>query len=172
MGRKSLQLLQGEFPEINKRYYNNVKYSEGIRVQVLQQISLGKSRTELSLLFNISTRTIQNWINRFNVSGLEGLKDKHHTGRPPLLSVSQNEELKTIILNKTPLEFTYNTGTWTGALVRDLILRLYQIEIKTAQIYNILRKMGLSYQKSKGFYPETHTEKREIIVEDIKKNSK
>ena len=79
------------------------------------------------------------------------------------------QELKSIIINKQPIEFGYNTETWSGPLVLEIIKTQYRVDYQIAQIYNILKKMGLSYQKSKGFYPEADPTKQEQFKEGLKK---
>ena len=41
----------------------------------------------------------------------------------------------------------FNSATWTGPLLIEWIKREYNISYKKAQIYNILKKLGLTYQK-------------------------
>ena len=74
-----------------------------------------------------------------------------------------------IILDRLPTEFDYNTETWNGPLVIEIIKKLYKIEYKSAQVYNIMKKMGLSYQKSKGYYPEADQEKQNKFKDELKK---
>ena len=51
----------------------------------------------------------------------------------------------------------------------EFLKRDYGIEYKKAQIYNILKKMGLTFQKGKGIYPES--EEREEKLDDLKKTA-
>jgi transposase len=69
------------------------------------------------------------------------------------------------------LEHGYNTATWTGPLAIDIVKRKFGVEYKSAQIYNILHSLNFSFQKGRGYYPETE-ERTEESIEDIKKNSK
>jgi transposase len=54
--------------------------------------------------------------------------------------------------------------------VADLVKKKFGVEYKKAQIYNILHSLKFSFQKGKGYYPETE-ERTEEVVEEIKKNS-
>jgi transposase len=99
------------------------------------------------------------------------LKDKSGRGRKAGLSIEELAELKEIILDKSPTDFGYNSETWSGPLVLEVIKKQYKIEYKIAQVYNLLKKMGLSYQKSKGYYPEADKEKQELFKDELKKTS-
>ena len=51
----------------------------------------------------------------------------------------------------------------------DWIQNHLNISFKKAQIYNIIKDLGFTYQKSKGFYPETDPEKQEEFKVELKK---
>jgi transposase len=61
--------------------------------------------------------------------------------------------------------------TWTGPILIEWIKSQFDIVFKKAQIYNILRKNGFSYQKARGFYPEADLEKQEVFKDTLKKTS-
>jgi len=169
MGRRVRQ-ISGYSPEDIKALFNKEdKYKIGLRLYAVYQVSLGKSSRELEELYNTSFKQILNWVDRFEKEGIDGLKDKSGRGRKPGLSAEHLSELKLIILDRLPTEFGYNTETWNGPLVIEIIKKLYKIEYKSAQVYNIMKKMGLSYQKSKGYYPEADQEKQNKFKDELKK---
>ena len=47
----------------------------------------------------------------------------------------------------------------------------YGIVYKKAQIYNIIKSLGFSYQKGKGIFPETDVEKQDVFKTSLKKTS-
>ena len=145
------------------------KFSQGVRIHAVYQIALGKDAKDLQEVYSTSHKSICNWVHRYNAEGLNGLRDRPRSGRPPLLSKSQKSELEEI-LQTSPLEYGYNTATWTGALAIDIVKTKFGVEYKKAQIYNILRSLDFSFQKGRGYYPETE-ERTEEEVEELKKNS-
>ena len=96
--------------------------------------------------------------------------DKEKPGRNSKLSAEQKAEIKTLVLTKSPEDYSYNSSTWTGALLIDWIKVHLKIEYKKAQIYNILKSLNLTFQKGKGIYPEA--EEREEKVNTLKKTSR
>jgi len=50
---------------------------------------------------------------------------------------------------------------YTAESIKSLIKKEYGIEYKKAQIYNIIKGLGFSYQKGKGIFPEANKEKQE-----------
>ena len=155
---------------IKSQLRKDERFSQGIRLYAVYQIAKWKDAKELVELYSSSHKSICNWVHRYNAEGVDGLKDRLRSGRPPLLNEIQRLELEKIIL-ASPLDYGYNTATWTGALVIDVVKAKFGVEYKKAQIYNILRSLNFSFQKGKGYYPETD-ERTEEEVEELKKNSK
>jgi transposase len=171
MGRKVKQISGYTSEEIKALFNKEDKYKIGLRLYAVYQVSLGKPSRQLEELYNTSFKQILNWVDRFEKEGVDGLKDKSGRGRKAGLSNEELAELKEIVLEKSPTEFGYNSETWSGPIVLEVIKKQYKIEYKIAQVYNILKKMGLSYQKSKGYYPEADKEKQELFKNGLKKTS-
>ncbi len=79
------------------------------------------------------------------------------------------KEIKEVLLNNRPDEFGYNTSTWNGPILIDYIKKNYKIDFKKAQIYNVLKSLGLSFQKGRPSYPEADSGKKEAFREALKK---
>jgi transposase len=153
---------------IKSQLRKDEKFSQGVRLHAVYQVCKGQLPEEVAKIYNTSAKSINNWVHKYNSGGVEALKSSHRPGRRCRLSSEQKADLLKVI-QTTPSDYGYNSSTWTGPLVIDYIKKKYDIEYKRAQIYNIFRCLGFSYQKSKGFYPESagRTEK----VADIKKTS-
>jgi transposase len=157
--------------DIKALFRDDEKYTIGIRIYAVYQVSLGKSSRELEELYNTSFKQITNWVHRFEREGLDGLRDKEGRGRKAKLQEAQEAEIKNVLANQSPEVYGYNTATWTGPLLIDWIRKKYGIEYKKAQIYNIIKLMGFSYQKGRGIFPEANGEKQEAFKEGLKKTS-
>lgn len=171
MGRKKIQVTYNTPAEIKELLNSKKEFKQCYRLCAVYQVSIGKQPRELEDIYNVSFKTINNWVHRFNKYGIDGLLDKEIPGRKSRLTEEQKQEIKEIILNKSPEYFGYNSATWTGALIINYIKNHYQVIYEKAQIYNILERLGLSFQKGKGVYPETKPEKREEQIKELKKNS-
>lgn len=169
MGRKTLEVKGYTSEEIRSLFNTDDKYKVGMRLYAVYQVSLGRPTRELEDVYNTSFKQICNWVHRFEQEGIEGLKDKQGRGRKTRLSEEKLEELKNTILTNSPEKFGYNTSTWNGPILRDYIKKIYNVEYKHAQIYNILKKLGFSYQKGRPSYPEADEAKREEFNAQLKK---
>lgn len=145
----------------------DVKFQQAIRLFACYQVSLGKRPKDLEELYDTSFKSICNWVHRLNEGGVDALIDKVRPGRPQKLNTNQLTEIKEIVLKKIPSDFGFNSATWTGPILISLIEKRYEVKFQKAQIYNILKGLGLTFQKGKGVYPEAS--ERTDKVEEIKK---
>jgi len=171
MGKQVLQ-VKGYSPEkIKSLFDQDEKYKIGMKLYAIYQVSKGQATRKLEELYNTSFKQICNWVHRFEEDGLNGLRDKPKSGKPSRLSDKQKEELKNILQNNKPVDYGYNTGTWNGPILIDYLKKTYAIEYKKAQIYNILKTLGFTYQKGRARYPEADERKRDEFKETLKKTS-
>jgi transposase len=169
MGRSVLK-VKGYRPEdIKALIKKNKDYKIGIKLNAVWQVSRGKTSRELASVYPVSFKQILNWVHWFEQEGVAGLADKPRRGRKSRLSEGQREELAVVLAEKRPEDFGYNSATWTGPLLRDWIKSEFGVEYKQAQIYNIIKSLGFTYQKGKGLMPEADPEKKRTFKKDLKK---
>jgi transposase len=161
--------VEGDLSELKSHLCKSDKYSQYIRILVVYKIKQGHKAEDLAVLYNVSHKSICNWVHRYNTEGIEGLKDKPRSGRPSRLTAEQFSKLSEV-LSCSPEDFGYNSGVWSGPLVNDYIQKVFGVTYKRAQVYNLLRDIGFSYQRGKAFYPEVADRAEKVAV--IKKNSK
>ena len=171
MGRPVLTIKGYTSDEIKALIKRDERYTIGMRLYAVYQVSLGQPSRKLEELYQTSFKQITNWVHRFEQEGIDGLRDKPGRGRKPLLSAEQSGELLHLLLHESPADHGYNTETWTGPILIDWIRKSYGIGYKKAQIYNIIKQLGLSYQKAKGFYPEADEKAQEGFKDSLKKTS-
>jgi transposase len=171
MGRHVLE-VKGYAPEQIKALFRaENKYIIGIRLYAVYQVSLGKPSRTLEELYNTSFKQITNWVHQFEKDGIDGLRDKPGRGRKSQLSDEQLEELKQVLLHDPPDTKGFNTSTWSWPILREYIKKQYDINYKKAQIYNILKSIGLTYQKGKASYPEADEAARQEFIGELKKTT-
>ena len=77
------------------------------------------------------------WLKRFDNAGLEGLKNRHRSGRPPEVS----EETSAMILK----ELSENQSGWMAAKeVMNLIYERTGVKYHEVHIYRLLHRWGFS----------------------------
>ena len=100
------------------------------RVRYDKQEAANTAETELN-----KTRTwAYKWLHRFDKDGIEGLKDKKKTGRPPEVAEDVMMHIKNELADN-------NTG-WDFRQVMDLIYRKTGVRYHEVHIYRLLHKWG------------------------------
>ena len=169
MAKPVLQ-VKGYTPEsIKGLIRKDERYTIGVRLYAVYQVSKGQPSRKLEDLYNTSFKQITNWVHRFEAEGLEGLRDKKGRGRKDLLTLDQKQEITKVLKNELPTKFGFNTATWTGPLLISWIKTEFKIEYKKAQIYNIIKALGFSYQKGRGIFPEADKDRQEEFKNALKK---
>jgi transposase len=166
---QKLTIPNSSVQDLENLLNENPDYIVGARLMALIQIKRGMSSRKLEELYFKSHSRFCVWVNNFNKYGIEGLKNKPKSGRKPLLTEEQKEEMKSVLLNNRPENLGFNSATWNGPILIEYIMNKYGVSYKKAQIYNILKQLGFSYQKSKGRYPEAEPLKQKEFVESLKK---
>lgn len=170
MARPVLKVGKFKPEQIKALFRDDERYTIGIRLYAVYQVALGQPSRKLEELYNTSFKQITNWVHRFESEGIEGLKDKEGRGRTPRLAEGQRKRVS-MLLGEKPEKYGYNTATWTGPMLIEWISKEYGILYKKAQIYNIIKALGFSYQKGRGIFPETNVEKQEVFKEALKKTA-
>ncbi len=171
MGRPTLKVGNYSPEEIKSFFRDDERYTIGLRLYAVYQVSLGQSSRKLEELYNTSFKQITNWVHRFEKEGIDGLRDKVGRGRTARLNKEQLQDLS-VVLRESPEDYGYNSGTWTGPMLIEWVNNKFGILYKKVQIYNIIKKLGFTYQKGKGIFPEADIQQQEVFKEALKKTSR
>ena len=150
MGKPVLKVKGYTAEEIKKLLTGNQSYVVGLRLYIVYQVALGQSSRKLAKIHRVSFKQITNWVHRFEKEGLEGLKDKKGRGRKALLSDEKLNKIRNLILNDSPLNHGFKSEKWSGPLLTQWIRQEYGISYQKAQIYNLLKRIGIRFEKGHG----------------------
>lgn len=150
MGKSVLKIQRSEAGEIKKLLNANDAYTVGVRLYLVYLVALGHSSRKLSELHNISFKQITNWVHRFEKEGIEGLKDRKGRGRRSAISDEQMKRIKELVLQETPADHGFKSEKWTGPLLAEWIKKEYGLTYQKAQVYNLLGKVGIAFERKAG----------------------
>jgi transposase len=122
-----------------KTAYRNEKDAD-IRERILLITRVRMDKNEASTVaekeFHRSRWWAYKWLKRFDNAGLEGLRNKHRSGRPPEVS----EETSAMIKR----ELSENQSGWMAKEVMNLIHERTGVKYHEVHIYRLLHKWGFS----------------------------
>ena len=96
----------------------------------------------------MSDSTIYAWLQAFLVHRCASLVYRRPPGRPAKLTKTQKQRLYALVL-AGPEAAGYPTGCWNSAVIQDLIEREFGVLYCTQYVAELLRNLGLTYQKAR-----------------------
>lgn len=130
-----------------------------IRIRVLIGYYKGSSIKMLAQCYDVSKKSIKNWIKDFETYGLEGLNDGDRSGRPSKLPKDKLKELKEII-------GAQNQRIWVARHVYMLLFASFGVVYSVKYIPELLGKIGLSYHKAIHYLIKKDNEKRRKWIQE------
>jgi len=116
---------QSQYHQVRQRAYFFILADQGVKVE------------ELMKIFKISYKTIYNWINRWESSGIVGLYNKPGRGRKRIFSSEQESKIREWALSE-PRQLKK---------VLQKVKEEWEIESSTETIKRILRKFHMSWHR-------------------------
>ena len=116
------------------------------RLHGLLLVTGGQSCQQVADLFGEDRRTVQRWVNRFEIHGLEGMREGERPGRPATLDAKQWTTLGRD-LRRNPEAFGHVGHLWDGRLLAEHLRLRYGITLGIRQCQRIFGQMGFRLRK-------------------------
>lgn len=117
------------------------------RAQALFGVLADVGYEDIATTIGVSEESIRLWVRDFLVNGVSSLTSKKPSGRPPKLTKNEKRALKKAIKDG-PEASGYMSGGWNSAMVQDFIHKTFNVFYSVAYIAELLKNLGLSYQKA------------------------
>ena len=139
-------------PTVLDKAYNDERDADvKERILLIRRVIIDKQHIESAVQeLHKSRAWAYKWYKRYKDKGLEGLKDKPRSGRPPLV------EHDLMIKIRKELEAS-NTG-WDFRQVMDIIQKRTSIKYHEVHIYRLLHKWGFSAKVPQKRFVKTATQ--------------
>lgn len=83
--------------ELQDIYKSHPDFSCRQRAQAILLSHKGYNLKQLQDILDFDRDTLSQWLNRFEMSGVDGLQDLPRSGRPPIYTPDEIQQLKTMI---------------------------------------------------------------------------
>ena len=121
---------------------------EDIRIRSVNQIMHhGASVKDVAATLGLRDATVYGWVKLFKDRGADALLAKPIPGRPSKLTEDQARQLYATLLGKDPRQLGFDFALWTRWMVRDLIKRLFEVDLTEQSVGRLLRRLGMSPQR-------------------------
>lgn len=94
----------------------------------------------------VSVRSVYRWIDWYKKRGMSAFQLPKPSRKCKLID-EQINEIITIVITKTPLNFGFETSLWTRTIICKIILDKFSISIHESTIGKIFKRKKITYQK-------------------------
>jgi transposase len=109
-------------------------------------VSQGFSCYEVGTMLGHTPKTIETWVNQFNIRGFTGLQGDLKSGRPPSLNETMISGINSDLRN-SPRNFGYTQNLWDGKLLSRHIEKVYDVKLGVRQCQRLFNKLGYRLRK-------------------------
>lgn len=124
------------------------------RMVALAHALEGMKRVAAAKLAGMDRQTLRDWVIRYNAHGIAGLADLPKGHNPEKLTEEEKAILKDKIL-QTPDPAKDGVCTWRIADLCAFVETRFDKEVSLSGMWGILKRMGLSYQKTRPVHPKS-----------------
>lgn len=118
------------------------------------------TQTEIAEKYGVTPGAVSAWKSRLEREGLDGLKARPVSGRPPKLDDDQLAKLERILLDGA-LSYGFESDLWTGPRVARVIEEVFGVTYHEKYVPQLLgNRLGFSYQKPERVARERDDEQR------------
>jgi transposase len=107
----------------------------------------GQSCEQVAVTLRVTPKTVHQWVHRFLVDGLKGLRRQKPTGRPPKLTKTQKHILAER-LDEGPVQAGFASACWRSPMIPQLSHERLGVYDNVFYIAQLLKHLGYSYQKA------------------------
>jgi transposase len=136
------------------------------RIAVLLAFARGEGLEMILEMWHISHQTIYTWLAEFIEKRWESLTYGKPAGRPARLSKSQKQELVEVV-KAGPEAAGYDCGCWTTNLIQEWMEQHFGVHYNRYYVAELLRHLGLSYQKARFVSGHLDEEARKAWIETV-----
>ncbi len=122
----------------------------------------GSSREEAARQAGMDRQTLRDWVARYNAQGVDGLRDRARTGRPPLLAAALEAELADLIAAGPDVERD-GVVEYRVRHIRELALRHFGADYSRTGMQDRLYRMKLSFLTPRPIHPKTDAAAQEAF---------
>jgi transposase len=122
----------------------------------------GASREAAARCAGMDRQTLRDWVVRYNAEGVEGLRDRPHTGRPPLLAAELEAELAQLIGAGPELDRD-GVVEYRVRHIREICQQRFGADYTRSGMQSRLHRMKFSYLSPRPIHPKTDPEAQETF---------
>ncbi|MEK4675755.1 winged helix-turn-helix domain-containing protein (plasmid) [Bacillus cereus] len=132
------------------------------RITAVRMVMEGYTMVDVAAILGMHRQSVASYVKKFKEHELEGLLTrKQIPGKKPYLTKQQQEELKQLILNTTPVELQFGQESfWNTRNIQYIIKEKFTICMSREGIRKMLHRMNFSYTNATYVLKKANKEKQ------------
>jgi len=128
-----------KYEELRDAHKKEKNHKFGTRMLAVKMYRLNKMRVkDIVNIIDCSENTIYRWIERYDHEGLDGLRDRPRSGRPPFITHN--------VLKKTIFE-KYKKSLIVPKKLLEFIYKQFKVKFNIRYLRKLLHKLGMTPKK-------------------------
>jgi putative transposase len=118
-----------------------VEQKEARRLEAAKDLAAGMAQADVARKYGVRKQTVHIWKAWVAEGGVDRLKSRPKTGRPPKISKQDTEKLVKILL-AGPRKQGFRTDAWNSRRAQQVILDKFGVEYNVTHVPKLLRALG------------------------------
>ena len=154
-----------------KNYRKHASSKDSEKALMVLLSNDGKSVSEISSMLKRNQHTIRDWLKRYRIHGIKGLRRNFSPGRPSTIRDKIKQHIENIVQN-SPVSYDYQDNVWTVPLITFDVNKKLGINASSKTVTRALKNMGYVYKRPSKTIPghaPTKEEKQNAIKTMVQK---
>ena len=118
--------------------------------------------SQISIMAGVSKVTITSWVKKADERGVDALRSKQGSGRPPRLSTEQRVAIDSAI-QSDPKNFGFKV--WDGSSLSSYISNTFGVQISVRQCQRLFYDLGYSHIRSQSYPSKGYEDSKKAIAD-------
>ena len=123
------------------------------RLLAIAMILDGAGREDAARRNGMDRQTLRDWVHRYNLEGIEGLRSHVSPGRPPALSEAQMDALRAMVLEGPDPERN-QVYRWRCADLREEITARWPVSLTERSVARLLHRLHMTRLQPRPYHPK------------------
>ena len=120
---------------------------ETLRLMALRRVRAGEPPSAVMHSYGFCRTTIYRWLRAAAKGGERAVHARQGTGRPPMLTLKQTDQVRRWINGKDPRQYGFDFGLWTRQVVGALIAQRFGVQLGVTTVGRLLAQLDITPQK-------------------------
>ena len=177
MAKRKFTLTTTEVAQLKAAYHQSKDANFSKKLLAVRLYGTGHATTSILDLVGCSRTSLMEWVQWYQLNGLDGLKDQRQGGNHCKLTKEAKAAIEGDIHQYSPRQLlgnecaTSSGAHWTVADLKLLIYQKYEVIYKSpASYWALLTECGLSYQRTEKIFKSKSALEQADFEEQLEKN--